>query len=284
MPGMDDTTPIDTTPSVDAIPAPLENPRPAPAALSIAPVWHTLVLMAGILLLSVASAMELSGKGAGDTDRMRTYGMTAITEVLMLVWVYFGLRLRKIPFRSLLGEVAGGFKGLAIDIGSAAVFWIGSLFVLATLGVMWTLADLAIHHRSLFVNGKPAPAAPSEQNAVHALTALVPGNTHEVIAWVFLCIFAGITEEIVFRGYFQRQFIAWSRGMVAGGVVFSAAMFGIAHGYQGARNMILLSIFGVLFSLLALFRKSLRAGIFAHAWHDTVAGLLLAILKSKHLL
>ncbi len=48
--------------------------------------------------------------------------------------------------------------------------------------------------------------------------------------------------------------------------------------------MILLSIFGALFSLLAIFRRNIRAGIFAHAWQDIVAGLGLALLHSKHII
>ena len=78
----------------------------------------------------------------------------------------------------------------------------------------------------------------------------------------------------MFRGYLQRQFTAWAHGSDAVGVVFSALLFGAAHGYQGVRNMFLLAVFGGLFSLLALFRRSLRAGIFAHSWHDLIAGLI----------
>jgi len=68
------------------------------------------------------------------------------------------------------------------------------------------------------------------------------------------------------------------------GVVISSLAFGAAHGYQGVRNMVLLAVFGVLFSLLAIFRGSLRAGIFAHSWHDLIAGLTVALLHSRHLL
>ncbi len=92
-------------------------------------------------------------------------------------------------------------------------------------------------------------------------------------AGCLLCLLVGVAEELVFRGYLQQQFTAWSRGAAAGGVVFSAIMFGAAHGYEGVRAMFLLAVFGALFSLLALFRRNLRAGIFAHSWHDAIAGL-----------
>jgi hypothetical protein len=48
--------------------------------------------------------------------------------------------------------------------------------------------------------------------------------------------------------------------------------------------MVLLAVFGALFSVLAIFRRGLRAGIFAHSWHDLIAGLALAFLRAHHLL
>ena len=94
---------------------------------------------------------------------------------------------------------------------------------------------------------------------------------------MLLCALVGIAEELVFRGYLQQQFTAWARGAAAAGVVFSAMMFGAAHGYEGARAMFLLAVFGAFFSLLALFRRNLRAGIFAHSWHDAIAGLTVGV-------
>jgi hypothetical protein len=48
--------------------------------------------------------------------------------------------------------------------------------------------------------------------------------------------------------------------------------------------MVLLAVFGALFSALAILRRNLRAGIFAHSWHDLIAGLVLTFLRSHHLL
>jgi len=255
-------------------------PVEPPVWRAIAPLWHTLILLIGIILLSFAGASQLSGEHA-EIDRLQTYAFTAGTELSMLAWVYFGLRLRKMPFRSLLGSVSGSFRSLAIDFGLALAFWIGALFVLANLGIYWTLTEAAIKHRPLFPGKELAPD-PSQQQTIHTLAQLAPTDIREVVAWIFLCILAGIAEELVFRGYLQRQFTAWSRGAAVVGVIGSALFFGAAHGYQGARNMVLLAVFGVLFSLLALFRRSLRPGIFAHAWHDLIAGLVLAFLHTHH--
>lgn len=250
---------------------------PQPAQ-SIAPWWHTLVLIAAIVVLSIGGAHQLAGPHAAGLSRLGTYAITAVTELAMLAWIWFGMRLRKIPFRSLIGELEPGGQGIAVDLGFAGVFWIGSLFVLGTLGLAWTLISAAIHHRSLALNG-PDPA---QEQTIHTLLKLAPATASEIAAWILVCAIAGFAEEIVFRGYFQRQFTAWGRGALWAGVVFSAVVFGFGHGYQGGRQMVLLSIFGALFSLLAIVRRSLRAGMIAHAWQDIFAGLGLALLHANH--
>ena len=260
------------------------QPAPhAPGAFPspVAPAWHTVVLIAGIALLSVAGAAELSS-GQATFNRLPTYAFTAATELCMVAWVYLGLRLRKVPFRSLLGSFSGSLQSIAVDLGFAVLFWFASLMVLGTVGIFWTVIEASITHRSLFTSGKQLSPDSAQQQAIHTLTQLAPTNGREVAMWILLCFIAGFVEEIIFRGYLQRQFTAWSRGAVAVGVAFSALLFGAAHGYQGARNMVLLAVFGALFSLLALFRRSLRAGIFAHSWHDLFAGLMLALLKAHH--
>lgn len=263
-----------------------------PAKLAVAPAWHTIVLVAGIVAISVHGASQLSAIH-GPLNRLATYGFTAAMEAVMLAWVLLGLRLRKTPFRSLLGNFQLNLRSIAADLGFAMVFWLASLMVLAALGIAWTGAEAALAHRTIaaaHAAGQSGPAGralaadPAQQQALHALAQLAPANLEEVAAWTLLCLFVGFAEEVVFRGYLQRQFIAWARGGVVAGVLFSAAVFGSAHAYQGVRNMVLLAVFGVLFSVLALSRRSLRAGMIAHSWHDLIAGLALALLKSTHLI
>lgn len=251
------------------------------ASRPLAPVWHTVILIAGIASLSVAGAMQFSGEHP-PVNRLETYALTAVTELCMVAWVWFGLRLRKVPFEVLIGSASGSFRSLMIDLGFALAFWIAALFVLANIGVYWTVLDAVIKHRPIFPPGKQLTPDPSQQQTLHTLTQLAPTNGGEVAAWIGLCIIAGFAEELVFRGYLQRQIAAWARGAAVVGVIVSALLFGTAHGYQGVRNMVLLAIFGALFSLLALYRRSLRPGMFAHSWHDLFAGLVLAFLKAHH--
>jgi membrane protease YdiL (CAAX protease family) len=63
------------------------------------------------------------------------------------------------------------------------------------------------------------------------------------------------------------------------GVLISATVFGAAHGYEGGPRMMLIGIYGLMFGLLAWWRKSLRPGMIAHAWHDAISGAVLHLLK-----
>ena len=43
---------------------------------------------------------------------------------------------------------------------------------------------------------------------------LIPGTTLELLVWFCLSATAGICEEIIFRGYLQRQFAAFTGSML----------------------------------------------------------------------
>jgi membrane protease YdiL (CAAX protease family) len=83
---------------------------------------------------------------------------------------------------------------------------------------------------------------------------------------------AGISEEIAFRGYFQRQFGALT-GSKWAAVCLQAVLFGMGHGYQGVQAMVKIALFGALFGTLAIWRGSLRPGIMAHALGDILSGI-----------
>jgi len=216
-------------------------------------------------------------------------------EAGIFAWVVVGVRLKKISVRSLFGSCPLSLRSIAQDLGCALLFWTASLMVLGSLGIAWSGVEAALTHRPPFTRAAGQTGQtkqveqtlrpdPSQLEAVRALAQLAPANGEEIAAWTLLCLLAGLVEEVVFRGYLQRQFISWARGGVGPGVLASAVLFGGAHAYQGVRGMALIAVFGVLFSLLALYRRSLRAGIFAHAWHDLAAGLTLALLRSTHVI
>jgi membrane protease YdiL (CAAX protease family) len=247
------------------------------------------LLIVVIIVVSAMGFMRHTGPhGAAVVDRLHTYGTTAILELVLIGWVALGVKLRGVRLRSLFGKVSIDLKAILVDFGVAIVFWVLSMMALATVAMMWISVESWIMHKPIPIqtdkSGKSTIPNPADDRAAKAVVQLAPTNGKEVAAWLMLCALVGVAEELVFRGYLQTQFTAWAKGAAAAGVVFSAMIFGAAHGYEGARAMFMLTVFGALFSLLALFRRNLRAGVFAHSWHDAVAGLAVALLHARHVL
>jgi membrane protease YdiL (CAAX protease family) len=113
-------------------------------------------------------------------------------------------------------------------------------------------------------------AGPSRASSI---SSMLPRGAAEAILWVMVSISGGISEEFIFRGYLQRQLTALT-GRVSVAFILQVLIFGIGHAYQGAQTCLNIALYGALFTLLALWRKSLRPGMIAHAWTDIAAGLL----------
>jgi membrane protease YdiL (CAAX protease family) len=91
--------------------------------------------------------------------------------------------------------------------------------------------------------------------------------------YLFLALTAAICEEIIYRGYLQRQFTGWRASI---GIVLQGMIFGASHSYQGKTMLLTICVYGCLFGLLARWRDSLRPEMMAHFLQDGVGGLPLA--------
>jgi hypothetical protein len=244
-------------------------PQPVvpPEKKLIAPVWHTILIILILLVNSYLTAsIVTSHTGAasgGTTARTGGYLFTIGFEVFLFFFVWLGLWLKKFKMRELIGGRWRSPEDFLIDVGIALGFWLVSLAVLAGLA---------------YALGQVNAAAVNDMK--QRLGTLVPRSGIEVSIFVTLSIVAGFVEEILFRGYLQRQL-----GIIAGnawaGLVLSAVIFGAGHGYEGIKNMIRIAVFGAMFGILAHWRKSLRPGMMAHAVQDGVAGFLLYFLGQK---
>jgi membrane protease YdiL (CAAX protease family) len=158
------------------------------------------------------------------------------------------------------------FEDFLLDVAIAAGFWICSAAVL--VGIAYAV-------------GLTNPNQLKE--AQKQLEFLLPESPLEMMMAVLLSMTAGFCEEVIFRGYLQRQFAALARNASVG-IAISGIVFGCAHGYEGWRRMIMIAVYGMLFGLLAHFRRSLRPGIMTHAFHDSAAMIIPHFLKSVKVL
>jgi CAAX protease family protein len=218
----------------------------------VAGVLHTIVLLLALAGVAYLGYRSIGQRQAGQKpNRIGFYLLTVLWEWLVVGYIYWGVRRRGGSMRKLVGGAWNSGKDVLKDMGVASVFWIVALII---LGVTAKLL-----HTSGFNE---------------AARSIAPQNVLQGLLWVLVSCTAGFCEETIFRGYLQRQFAGWTRNVPAG-VAISALLFGAGHIYQGVRPAVLIFIFGLLFGILAEYRRSLRPGMIVHAWQDSIAGLLI---------
>ncbi len=86
---------------------------------------------------------------------------------------------------------------------------------------------------------------------------------------------AGFGEEIIFRGYFMRQFVKFfgdSKVSIVLNILLFACFFGFMHSYQGITGQLVTGFVGALLALIFYLRKyDLWLIVAVHGFFDTIA-------------
>jgi membrane protease YdiL (CAAX protease family) len=229
-----------------------EAPPAPPLQQAIAPAWHT----AGVLLLLLGfSALSMHLRTGHEYHRISGYAIAMASEWLLVAFIWLGARWGGASLRTLAGSIDSSWRAILRDLGLAIAYLVVANIILGALSFL--LARL----------GHPSQGG--------ALKNLLPRSGLETAIFLLLALTAGFCEEAIFRGYLQQQFTAWTRNSMAG-IIAQGIVFGLCHAYQGSTMMVVISLYGILFGLLAFWRKSLRPGMIAHFVQDGVGGLLLA--------
>ncbi len=245
--------------------APPLDPAPSGPATSmaqmIAPWWHLLLIVVLVLFNSFAGAFGKKNIAGPSGSKLFLYGGTFFFELILILLIWFAIRRRGVTMRELIGGRWDSFESFLLDLAIAAIFFVVAQGIL--IGLRMALGVLDLHNTSQQISQVKKTLGP-----------LIPKTGIEVTAFVVLAVFAGLFEEIIFRGYLQRQFAALGKNAWAG-IIGSAIIFGAGHGYQGNRMMIVIGVYGALFGILVHIRKSLRPGMMAHAFQDALSGIAL---------
>ena len=226
----------------------------------IAPIWHTLLLILILAIIVVLGVYWQNGPSSTQVlvqkhqSTLPLYLSLIVSEWLLVYLVWSGLKHgSNIKVKDLIGGRWNNWKKILIDIGIGMSFWI-----------VW----IGVERIVKYVLGP---------DGAKSVNTLLPQGYLEIMAWILVSISAGVCEEIVFRGYLQRQLLALT-GSTFVAVLIQGIIFGISHGYQGLKQVIVISVFGVFYGVLAIWRKSLRPNMVAHAWGDIFSGILSRIL------
>jgi membrane protease YdiL (CAAX protease family) len=240
-------------------PAPGESSSNAARKL-IAPWWHTasVLLILGFFAYRGAQPQErpspLGGAvGSPATSFALQYLILIGAEILLAYWVFVGVHWRGGTLWDLVRGRWANWRDVVRDFAIALPFW-----------VVWE-ATAIFCVRILYTEATPA-------GFYH-----VPAGAAEISAYFLLCVVVGFCEELVFRGYFLQQFQAMT-GSSAAGVVLQAIVFGLVHSYKGWRQVVVITVLGVLYGLLVVWRRNLRTSMIAHAFSDMYEGFLKFLL------
>ncbi len=231
-------------------PAPMASPKKLLAAPR-----HTLTLFLIVTALTVAgiwnASKHVTANQVVDATSMIKNDLIMIGMLWLWVWfVYKGMQdhgrsiLEFFDFKSFtplkfVSDCAYGALALALIYGCSIV----------------------VHH--VF----PSHASPSN----NPLLTSTPEGLLGIAAWLGVSISAGISEEIVFRGYLQRQ-LTLMTGNVVIAILAQGILFGIGHAYEGLSSVLAIVVHGVILGMLATWRGNIRAGIVEHAGWDILAG------------
>jgi uncharacterized protein len=227
--------------------------RETDRTLAVAPYWHSaifLLIIAGTVRLGyLAQHRAVAGPGLSSehVGVVKIYLGAAIADWLLFWFVWWGVSLKQVSLRELIVFRWNSLRRIATDIALSIPFWF-----------LWEAAARWIH----------TLLGPNQAKTVDVL---LPRSTAEIAAWIFVSITAGITEETVFRGYVQRQLLAISSSTVAA-VIGQGILFGLAHAYQGWKNVAVIAVLGMLYGAFAAWRKTLLPVMLVHAFTDVYEG------------
>jgi uncharacterized protein len=216
-----------------------------------------------LILIFFATAVPLLGRRrirqlmampeTSKRDRLALYASTIAFQWLAVAVVLW---------RANAHHIALARLGLSIPKPALTAIISIVLAALVLANQLFSLRQLATH--------------PDEARGVLPQLALkiFPQDSVERLAFFAVVVTVAVCEELIYRGFVQRVFVDWSGDLMLAGILGSAAMFAVAHLYQGWRGLITTFVVGLLFASIRAWTGSLLAPFVAHFIADITAGFL----------
>lgn len=152
--------------------------------------------------------------------------------------------------------------GLGLDVDRG--FFAGAVLTILAIAV------LILQQRS--VAGADRQTAARIRERFGNLEVLLPRTRAELSRFYWLSVTAGVVEEILWRGFLLWYLASLLPLWLA--AVIGTAGFGLAHGYQGLRQLPMVTLVGGAFVVLYLLTGSVWLPIVLHAAVDMIQGRL----------
>ncbi len=222
----------------------------------LAPAAHTAVLIALIVAVAATGTwLTRAGSTFAAPSPAAASQAALYLEMMGVAWglLFYVCRVGRprSALRELVGERWTSVGRALGDIGLAAAGWL----VVEACEIAWM---------RLF-------AAPRGSS----VAAMLPHSWMMRVAWAAVSVSVGLSEEVVYRGYVQKQLAAFT-GRPTVATVLQAVLFGLAHADRGSATMTRFAVYGLALGALARWRRSLLPGILCHACTNLASGLLQA--------
>lgn len=213
-------------------------------------IWLEGVVVALLLVvLPLTAHRQFVGLDPAQLPRLQAYVHSMLTIGLVGL-VGFGL-----------GVARWGREGLGLGFGpTPGLVFLRALMILALGMAVVLLFEFWIARRS-------EPRSPW-------VLALMPRTSRERTAFGLLSVFAGVGEEIAFRGFALLLVAAWTQSLWVA-VLWTSLAFGWIHGYQGGVGRLRATLLGAVLALPVVLSWGLWPSILAHTWIDWIGGFIL---------
>jgi uncharacterized protein len=217
----------------------------------VASQWHTVGLLLILALITYGGVRThgTTAKAGPAANLVQLYLTVMAGEWMLVFYVWRGIRRRGVALRELIGGNWSDVSAFGRNFAIAVLFWF-----------VWEGSARAMQ----------LLLGPSDTSNV---TAMLPRSLVQIVLWCLVSCTAGFCEEVLYRGYLQHQFVAWT-GSAPAAIAIQAVIFGASHGYQGTKQMVIISVLGALYGILAHWRRTLVPGMAAHAFSDIYGGWL----------
>ncbi|HEX8830919.1 MAG TPA: CPBP family intramembrane glutamic endopeptidase [Longimicrobium sp.] len=221
--------------------------------MTLSTVLHLLLLAFLIVVFPVWDRRETRRlkTSADPRVRVKSYQKTILWQIAASA-----LLLATVPARALF-TAPGTPRDLGINLsGREAIPILAAMLAGALLPVLMARIK--------------KPKEPSVPKQLEAIAFFLPRGRAERAWFAAMAVTVGLCEEIIFRGWMVR-FLAEGPPIalgLAGGIIASAVIFGIDHGYQGIGGILATGVLALVFTALFLITGTLWIPMLIHALID----------------
>lgn len=116
-----------------------------------------------------------------------------------------------------------------------------------------------------------------QKDRVQEMSYIIPTNWHEYRHYIFLALAAGVSEEIIFRGFlitYLSHFLSIIQYGDIIALIIPAVVFSLSHLYQGWWAVIKIMVIAILFGGIFVFSGSLLLVVIIHVLIDLISGMM----------